>query len=183
MESGGCRFDRSHISRPADGDLPCRCAVSSVRHSPATDAEDTRRADRSRRAASDPDRHRVSIRAAAELAGTSHIRSREKCAAHRKTSSSMRTTIMGSRRWCCACPTSTVRVSSAVSCTACSKAPRAQMIGPIDVPYEFVFMPDLGPVVETLTRTPQAFGRVLHLAGAGTITHAAGSRATRVRAV
>jgi nucleoside-diphosphate-sugar epimerase len=47
---------------------------------------------------------------------------------------------------------------------------RAQMIGPIDVPHEFVFVPDLGPVVETLTRTPQAFGRVLHLAGAGTIT-------------
>jgi len=44
------------------------------------------------------------------------------------------------------------------------------MIGPIDSPHEFVFMPDVGPVVETLTRTPQAFGRVLHLAGAGTIT-------------
>lgn len=47
---------------------------------------------------------------------------------------------------------------------------RAQMIGPIDVPHEFVFMPDVGPVVEALTRTPAAFGRVLHLAGAGTIT-------------
>ncbi|HEY3596937.1 MAG TPA: NAD-dependent epimerase/dehydratase family protein [Paraburkholderia sp.] len=47
---------------------------------------------------------------------------------------------------------------------------RAQMIGPIDIPHEFVFMPDVGPVVETLTRTPQAYGRVLHLAGAGTIT-------------
>ncbi|MEM5369525.1 NAD-dependent epimerase/dehydratase family protein [Paraburkholderia azotifigens] len=47
---------------------------------------------------------------------------------------------------------------------------RAQMIGPIDVPYEFVFMPDVGPVVERLSRTPEAFGRVLHLAGAGTIT-------------
>lgn len=47
---------------------------------------------------------------------------------------------------------------------------RAQMVGPIDVPHEFIFMPDVGPVVETLTRTPQAFGRVLHLAGTGTIT-------------
>ncbi|MCO4879861.1 NAD-dependent epimerase/dehydratase family protein [Paraburkholderia caribensis] len=47
---------------------------------------------------------------------------------------------------------------------------RAQMIGPIDVPHEFVFMPDVGPVVERLSRTPAAFGRVLHLAGAGTIT-------------
>ncbi|MDE1184025.1 NAD-dependent epimerase/dehydratase family protein [Paraburkholderia sp.] len=47
---------------------------------------------------------------------------------------------------------------------------RAQMIGPIDVPHEFVFLPDIGPVVETLTRTPNAFGRWLHLAGAGIIT-------------
>jgi nucleoside-diphosphate-sugar epimerase len=35
---------------------------------------------------------------------------------------------------------------------------RAQMIGPIDVPHEFVFMPDVGPVVERLSRTPEAFG-------------------------
>jgi nucleoside-diphosphate-sugar epimerase len=47
---------------------------------------------------------------------------------------------------------------------------RAQMIGPIDVPHEFIFVPDVGPVVETLTRTPRAYGRWLHLAGAGTIT-------------
>jgi nucleoside-diphosphate-sugar epimerase len=47
---------------------------------------------------------------------------------------------------------------------------RAQMVGPIDRPHEFVFMPDVGPVVERLSRTPEAFGRVLHLAGAGTIT-------------
>ncbi|MGH8778760.1 NAD-dependent epimerase/dehydratase family protein [Paraburkholderia sp.] len=47
---------------------------------------------------------------------------------------------------------------------------RAQMVGPIDVPHEFVFMPDVGPVVEKLTRTPEAFGRVLHLAGVGPIT-------------
>ncbi|MGF6596967.1 nucleoside-diphosphate-sugar epimerase [Paraburkholderia sp. GAS448] len=51
-----------------------------------------------------------------------------------------------------------------------ARGTRAQMIGPVDMPHEFVFIPDLGPVVETLTRTPQAFGRVLHLAGAGTIT-------------
>jgi nucleoside-diphosphate-sugar epimerase len=47
---------------------------------------------------------------------------------------------------------------------------RAQMIGPIDIPHEFIFMPDLGPVVATLAHTPAAYGRVLHLAGAGTIT-------------
>ncbi|MBP0589031.1 NAD-dependent epimerase/dehydratase family protein [Paraburkholderia sp. LEh10] len=51
-----------------------------------------------------------------------------------------------------------------------ARGTRAQMIGPIDVPHEFVFMPDVGPVVERLSRTPEAFGRVLHLAGAGTIT-------------
>ncbi len=51
-----------------------------------------------------------------------------------------------------------------------ARGARAQMIGPVDVPHEFIFMPDVGPVVETLTRTPQAYGRVLHLAGAGTIT-------------
>jgi nucleoside-diphosphate-sugar epimerase len=51
-----------------------------------------------------------------------------------------------------------------------AKGTRAQMIGPIDVSHEFVFMPDVGPVVERLSRTPEAFGRVLHLAGAGTTT-------------
>jgi nucleoside-diphosphate-sugar epimerase len=51
-----------------------------------------------------------------------------------------------------------------------ARGERAQMIGPIDTPHEFIFMPDLGPVVTALTRTPAAYGRVLHLAGAGTIT-------------
>jgi nucleoside-diphosphate-sugar epimerase len=51
-----------------------------------------------------------------------------------------------------------------------ARGTRAQMIGPIDVPHEFIFVPDVGPVVETLTRTPRAYGRWLHLAGAGTIT-------------
>jgi nucleoside-diphosphate-sugar epimerase len=51
-----------------------------------------------------------------------------------------------------------------------ARGTRAQMIGPIDVPHEFVFVPDVGPVVETLTRTPEAYGRWLHLAGADTIT-------------
>jgi nucleoside-diphosphate-sugar epimerase len=51
-----------------------------------------------------------------------------------------------------------------------ARGSRAQMIGPIDVQHEFVFLPDVGPVVEKLSRTPEAFGRVLHLAGVGTIT-------------
>jgi nucleoside-diphosphate-sugar epimerase len=47
---------------------------------------------------------------------------------------------------------------------------RAQLLGPIDVPHEFIYLPDVGPVVERLTRTPEAYGRWWHLAGAGTIT-------------
>ncbi|HEV3424492.1 MAG TPA: NAD-dependent epimerase/dehydratase family protein [Paraburkholderia sp.] len=51
-----------------------------------------------------------------------------------------------------------------------ARGKRAQVVGPIDVPHEFVFVPDVGPVVETLTRTPRAYGSWLHLAGTGTIT-------------
>ena len=43
----------------------------------------------------------------------------------------------------------------------------ADMIGPIDTPHEFVFVPDVGPVVAKLLDTPAAFGRIWHLAGAG----------------
>lgn len=43
----------------------------------------------------------------------------------------------------------------------------ADMVGPLDVPHEFVFVPDVGPVVAKLVDTPEARGRVLHLAGAG----------------
>ncbi|MFM0151385.1 NAD-dependent epimerase/dehydratase family protein [Paraburkholderia sediminicola] len=47
---------------------------------------------------------------------------------------------------------------------------RAQVLGPVDVPHEFIYLPDIGPVVEKLTRTPEAYGRWWHLAGTGTIT-------------
>ncbi|AOZ05309.1 NAD-dependent epimerase/dehydratase family protein [Cupriavidus malaysiensis] len=43
----------------------------------------------------------------------------------------------------------------------------ADLIGPIDRPHEFVFVPDVGPVVMRLIDTPAAFGRIWHLAGAG----------------
>jgi nucleoside-diphosphate-sugar epimerase len=43
----------------------------------------------------------------------------------------------------------------------------ANMIGPLDKPHEFVFVPDVGPVVARLIETPLAWGRVFHLAGAG----------------
>jgi nucleoside-diphosphate-sugar epimerase len=47
------------------------------------------------------------------------------------------------------------------------------MVGPLDTPHEFVFVPDVGPVVARLTFTPNAYGRVWHLAGAGVTTQRA----------
>jgi nucleoside-diphosphate-sugar epimerase len=46
----------------------------------------------------------------------------------------------------------------------------ADMIGPIDRPHEFVFVPDVGPVVVRLLDSPDAHGRWWHLAGAGSMT-------------
>ncbi|HEV7914850.1 MAG TPA: NAD-dependent epimerase/dehydratase family protein, partial [Albitalea sp.] len=43
----------------------------------------------------------------------------------------------------------------------------ADLIGPIDRPHEFVFVPDVGPVVVTLMDQPAAYGRIWNLAGAG----------------
>ncbi|HZZ10115.1 MAG TPA: NAD-dependent epimerase/dehydratase family protein [Paraburkholderia sp.] len=53
---------------------------------------------------------------------------------------------------------------------AAAAGKRAQMIGPVDVAHEFIYLPDMGPVVEKLTRTQEAYGRWWHLAGSGTIT-------------
>ena len=49
----------------------------------------------------------------------------------------------------------------------------ADMIGPLDRPHEFVYVPDVGPVVAKLADTPAAFGHVWHLAGAGATTQQA----------
>ena len=43
----------------------------------------------------------------------------------------------------------------------------ASMIGPIDKEHEFVFVPDVGPVLAKLINTEGAYGHVWHLAGAG----------------
>ncbi|WP_394790566.1 NAD-dependent epimerase/dehydratase family protein [Rhodoferax sp.] len=43
----------------------------------------------------------------------------------------------------------------------------ADMVGPIDPPHEFVFVPDVGPVVAKLVNTPAAFGKIWNFAGAG----------------
>lgn len=47
---------------------------------------------------------------------------------------------------------------------------RARVVGPIDTPHEFVFVPDVGPVVRDLIGREEAYGRTFNLAGAGTIT-------------
>lgn len=47
---------------------------------------------------------------------------------------------------------------------------RAQVIAPLDTPHEYVYVPDVGPVVARLIGNSAAYGRVWHLAGAGTIT-------------
>ncbi|WP_254627465.1 NAD-dependent epimerase/dehydratase family protein [Myxococcus sp. CA040A] len=44
---------------------------------------------------------------------------------------------------------------------------RAQLIGPIDSPHEFIYVPDVGPVVTKLMDEPRAYGRSWNLAGAG----------------
>jgi len=46
----------------------------------------------------------------------------------------------------------------------------ADMVGPIDRPHEFVFVPDVGPVIARLVETPAAFGKIWNLAGAGVTT-------------
>ncbi|AJE22720.1 NAD-dependent epimerase/dehydratase family protein [Azotobacter chroococcum NCIMB 8003] len=44
---------------------------------------------------------------------------------------------------------------------------KAKLIGPIDRPHEFVFVPDVGPVVVKLLDTPSALGETWNLGGAG----------------
>jgi len=56
---------------------------------------------------------------------------------------------------------------------AATKGGPANMIGPLDKPHEFVFVPDVGPVVFRLVETPAAWGHVWHLAGAGATTQQA----------
>ncbi|HVP61421.1 MAG TPA: NAD-dependent epimerase/dehydratase family protein [Myxococcaceae bacterium] len=46
----------------------------------------------------------------------------------------------------------------------------ANMIGPIDTPHEFIYVPDVGPVLLDLADRPEVYGRWWHLGGPGTIT-------------
>jgi nucleoside-diphosphate-sugar epimerase len=53
---------------------------------------------------------------------------------------------------------------------AASDGVTANLIGPIDTPHEFIFVPDVGPVLLELADRPKAYGRWWHLGGPGTIT-------------
>jgi nucleoside-diphosphate-sugar epimerase len=44
------------------------------------------------------------------------------------------------------------------------------MVGPLDRPHEFVFVPDVGPVVAKLVDNSAAFGKIWNFAGAGITT-------------
>lgn len=54
--------------------------------------------------------------------------------------------------------------------TAALRGGTANLIGPIDTPHEFIFVPDVGPVLLDLADRPEAYGRWWHLGGPGTIT-------------
>jgi len=53
---------------------------------------------------------------------------------------------------------------------AALKGGTANLIGPIDTPHEFIFVPDVGPVLLDLAGRPEAYGRWWHLGGPGTIS-------------
>lgn len=46
----------------------------------------------------------------------------------------------------------------------------AQLIGPIDTPHEFIFVPDAGPALIELAKEEKAYGKVWHFAGSGITT-------------
>lgn len=54
--------------------------------------------------------------------------------------------------------------------TAVKEGRKARLIGPIDRPHEFVFVPDVGPVIVRMLRTPAVYGQAWNLGGAGAIT-------------
>ncbi|WP_374349947.1 NAD-dependent epimerase/dehydratase family protein [Chitinimonas sp.] len=50
---------------------------------------------------------------------------------------------------------------------AAAKHGTAALIGPLDRPHQFVFVPDVGPLIIKLLAQPQAFGHSWHYAGSG----------------
>ena len=53
---------------------------------------------------------------------------------------------------------------------AATRGGKADMIGPTDLPHEFIYVPDAGPVVLALAERPEAYGKWWNLAGPGAIT-------------
>jgi nucleoside-diphosphate-sugar epimerase len=53
---------------------------------------------------------------------------------------------------------------------AAAQGGTANLISPLDTPHEFVYVPDVGPVVAALIEKPETYGRWWNLAGAGNIT-------------
>jgi nucleoside-diphosphate-sugar epimerase len=53
---------------------------------------------------------------------------------------------------------------------AAKNGTRAQLVGPIDQPHQYVFVPDVGPIVTSLLSKEEAWGQVWHFAGSGIIT-------------
>ena len=53
---------------------------------------------------------------------------------------------------------------------AAAKGGTANLLGPIDAPHEFFYVPDVGPVALALLDKPEAFGHCWNLAGAGVTT-------------
>lgn len=46
----------------------------------------------------------------------------------------------------------------------------ADLLGPVDLPQELCFTPDVGPVIADLLMKDEAFGQAYNFAGAGTLT-------------
>jgi nucleoside-diphosphate-sugar epimerase len=53
---------------------------------------------------------------------------------------------------------------------AAAKGGTAYMIGPIETPHQFVYVPDIGPVVTALMANEGAWGKTWHFGGAGVAT-------------
>jgi nucleoside-diphosphate-sugar epimerase len=47
---------------------------------------------------------------------------------------------------------------------------RANVIGPIDTPHQYVYVPDIGPIALALASDERAYGKAWNFAGSGTIT-------------
>lgn len=53
---------------------------------------------------------------------------------------------------------------------AAATGKRAQLVGPVDTPHEFVYVPDVGPVALALAAHERAYGKWWNYAGAGVTT-------------